>query len=105
MSVEYCPTGEMTSDYFTKPLQGAAFRKFRDRILNLNKQDHETPSTMNKADDAGLNIESKHHRSVLGINDDQKEQRTDEIHESHRSREGKDERVSDDGWKLVRQGK
>ena len=26
----------MTADYFTKPLQGALFKKFRDQIMNLN---------------------------------------------------------------------
>jgi hypothetical protein len=35
MSVEYCPTGDMWADVFTKPLQGAAFAKFRRLILNL----------------------------------------------------------------------
>ena len=34
ISIEYCPTGDMTADFFTKPLQGSLFRKFRDRILN-----------------------------------------------------------------------
>jgi hypothetical protein len=33
--VEYCPTEEMLADIFTKPLQGALFRKFRDRLLNV----------------------------------------------------------------------
>jgi hypothetical protein len=28
VTVEYCPTGEMMGDFFTKPLQGSAFRKF-----------------------------------------------------------------------------
>jgi hypothetical protein len=32
-SVEYCPTGEMIADYFTKPLQGSVFRKFRNAIM------------------------------------------------------------------------
>ena len=27
MRVEYCPTGDMVADYFTKPLQGSLFRK------------------------------------------------------------------------------
>ena len=27
--LEYCPTGNMIADYFTKPLQGALFTKFR----------------------------------------------------------------------------
>ena len=31
--VEYCPTGEMTADYMTKPLQGVAFEKFRALIM------------------------------------------------------------------------
>jgi hypothetical protein len=35
MTVEYCPTGDMWADPFTKPLQGAAFVKFRKLILNL----------------------------------------------------------------------
>ena len=35
LSVECCPTGDMWADVFTKPLQGAAFIKFRKLILNL----------------------------------------------------------------------
>ena len=33
--VEYCPTTEMIADYFTKPLQGKLFIKFRKYIMNL----------------------------------------------------------------------
>ena len=36
LSIEHCPTGKMLSDYFTKPLQGAPFREFRDRIMNVD---------------------------------------------------------------------
>jgi hypothetical protein len=35
LTVEYCPTGDMWADIHTKPLQGAAFVKFRKLILNL----------------------------------------------------------------------
>ena len=42
----------MLGDYFTKPLQGALFNKFRDRILNIQVD----PST----------VPSEDHRSVLG---------------------------------------
>ena len=33
LSVEYCPTECMLADFFTKPLQGSLFRKFRDVLL------------------------------------------------------------------------
>ena len=36
VSVKYCPTGEMIADFFTKPLQGTLFKKFRDQIMNNN---------------------------------------------------------------------
>ena len=35
LRVEYCPTDDMIADYFTKPLQGDKFRKFRKIIMNL----------------------------------------------------------------------
>ena len=31
--LEYCPTGIMVADYFTKPLQGQLFHKLRDMIM------------------------------------------------------------------------
>jgi hypothetical protein len=36
VSVEYCPTKEMLADFFTKPLQGALFKTFRNQIMNHN---------------------------------------------------------------------
>ena len=36
VKVEYCPTGEMIADFFTKPLQGTQFRRFRDFIMNID---------------------------------------------------------------------
>ena len=35
LNVEYCPTNEMVADFFTKPLQGIKFNKFRKAIMNL----------------------------------------------------------------------
>ena len=35
LSVEHCPTGEMTGDYMTKPKQGREFRKFRNDIMGI----------------------------------------------------------------------
>ena len=33
INVIYCPTENMIADYFTKPLQGSQFLKFRDAIM------------------------------------------------------------------------
>ena len=33
--IKYCPTKEMVADYHTKPLMGARFAKFRDKIMNV----------------------------------------------------------------------
>ena len=37
LGIQYCPTEEMIADFFTKPLQGAKFRKFRDLVLNIQE--------------------------------------------------------------------
>ena len=33
LKVEYCPSSIMLADFFTKPLQGQLFKKFRDVIM------------------------------------------------------------------------
>jgi hypothetical protein len=37
--VEHCPTKEMIADYYTKPLQGSLFQKFRDLVLGIKMED------------------------------------------------------------------
>ena len=39
ISVEYCFTGEMVANYFTKTLQGSLFSKFRNMILGIKEED------------------------------------------------------------------
>jgi hypothetical protein len=39
VAIQYCPTKEMVADYFTKPLQGALFYKFRDQIMGVVSMD------------------------------------------------------------------
>ena len=36
LTVKSCPTDDMLGDFFSKPLQGKLFKKFRKRILNLH---------------------------------------------------------------------
>ena len=37
--LRYCPTDEMIGDFFTKPLGGAKFRRFRNIIMNCSYDD------------------------------------------------------------------
>ena len=74
----------MVGDFFTKPLQGAQFRKFRNIILNNNDIDPE------------IN-ESQDHRSVLGNNNDIT--RLDKIL-THENENPTDE-IPTDGWTIV----
>ncbi len=39
IKVKYCPTEKMLADFFTKPLQGQLFRKFRDVVLGYKHID------------------------------------------------------------------
>ena len=36
IDIQWCPTDDMSADFFTKPLQGAQFIKFQRCILNLS---------------------------------------------------------------------
>ena len=38
MKVVWCPTGDMTVDFYTKPLQGAIFRNSQDKIMGVVSQ-------------------------------------------------------------------
>ena len=37
MSKEYCNTKDMLGDFFSKPVQGRQFNKFRRHIMNLEE--------------------------------------------------------------------
>jgi hypothetical protein len=40
ITMQYCPTDEMIGDFFTKPLGGAKFRRFRNIIMNCSFDEH-----------------------------------------------------------------
>jgi len=40
IKIEYCPTDEMIGDFFTKPLGGAKFRRFRNIIMNISHDEY-----------------------------------------------------------------
>ena len=39
VDVVYCPTDKMVADFFTKPLQGSIFKKFRASVMGDNVHD------------------------------------------------------------------
>ena len=41
MKVMCCPTEPVIADYFTKPLQGMLFYKYRDAIMGIGQSDLE----------------------------------------------------------------
>ena len=40
IEIHYCPTKEMLGNFFTKPLQGALFIKFRNSILGISEEEY-----------------------------------------------------------------
>ena len=48
VKVVWCPTGDMTADFYTKPLQGAMFCNFQDKIMGVMSQPD--PGPVKKAD-------------------------------------------------------
>ena len=48
VKVVRCPTGDMTADFYTKPLQKEIFRNFRDQIMGVVS--HPDPVPGKKAD-------------------------------------------------------
>ena len=63
MVVEYCPTGDMIADVLTKPLQCAAFRKFRALLLNLASEPSPTPAAAHRSV-----LELAHSRTTNEVN-------------------------------------
>jgi hypothetical protein len=66
--IEYCPTGIMVADYFTKALQGMIFRKLRDMIMGNKIIALPTDPVTNTADitkQIPVILPSQESRSVL----------------------------------------
>ena len=46
VAVKYCPTDDMIADFYTKPLNGSKFRKFRNLIMNCDNDDDDVPTSV-----------------------------------------------------------
>jgi hypothetical protein len=62
LNVEYCPTLDMIRDYFTKPLQGSLFRKFRNTILGVDEADIPTYNA-----NARAMLKNRHDAALLAL--------------------------------------
>jgi hypothetical protein len=85
VSLVWCPSGDMISDFMTKPLQGALFRKFQDQMMgvvpaqdpspgkpkpgNGELDTHKVQPRKGKTVKGSLVLleKERHHRSVLGV--------------------------------------
>ena len=70
MKVEWCPTEDMTGDFWTKTLQGALFRRFRDLIMGVVPQrdprgEKPTKTRVKDPNTDGKKTKSSVRRSVL----------------------------------------
>ena len=79
--VQYCPSHNMLADYFTKPLQGATFRKFRDAIMNCNfaRSDGHPSDHRSVLDPKRANEQSHTHVPQLKQNHEQKQTESDNV--------------------------
>jgi hypothetical protein len=49
LTVEWCPTGDMTGDYMKKPTQGALFKSFRDQLMGVVSARDPGPGKLKKS--------------------------------------------------------
>ena len=40
ITITHCPTDEMIGDFFTKPVGGAKYRRFRNIIMNISQDEY-----------------------------------------------------------------
>ena len=59
VSVSWCPTEDMTGDFWTKPLQGASFRRMRDLVMGVVVQCLPRKSKTKKKKDEEKEIKPK----------------------------------------------
>jgi len=74
IKLQFCPTDEMIADFFTKPLSGAKFRRFRNIIMNVSHDEYGPVeydeltaahyAKMNKRVDANDNVNASANRTV-----------------------------------------
>jgi hypothetical protein len=91
LRIEYCPTTEMLADILTKPLQGSLFRTLRDRLLNIQSFQYDSPSS-----DLQECVEAPDIQDTHGTHD------TDTVRQTDNDDSQPQVNGEDQGWNLVR---
>ena len=99
--IEYCPTDEMIGDFFTKPLGGAKFRRFRNIIMNI---DHDEFGPVDMDELTALHHEKMQRRFEMENEKKQDESTKNKMSESVDSQECVGDRGSrsNSSWAIVR---
>ena len=80
VQVQYCPSHNMLADYFTKPLQGAAFRKFRDAIMNYDSARSEAHPSDHRSVLDPKRANEQSHTHVPRLQQNYEEMPTESVH-------------------------
>ena len=67
IQVEYCPTGLMLADFFTKPLQGSLFRKMRDVVQGVESIEILKPEEKEDPNDVSSNEGEVHEKEMKSL--------------------------------------
>ena len=107
MKVEWCPTEDMTVDFWTKPLQGALFRRFRDLIMGVIPQpkprgEKPTKTSLKDPNTDGKKTKSSVRRSVLE-NSNKSPKGAQRLKDRSWARESKPASIQDDSSQRLQQ--
>jgi hypothetical protein len=71
ITVQHCPTEQMLADFFTKPLQGSLFKKFRDVLMGYKH--------MNTLKDTSVSTSSPEERVGISVQGTEVETQNDQV--------------------------
>mmetsp|Transcript_19478 Transcript_19478/g.22076 ORF Transcript_19478/g.22076 Transcript_19478/m.22076 type:complete len:153 (+) Transcript_19478:348-806(+) len=69
LTIEYCPTGNMLADFFTKPLQGSQFTLMRDIIMGYKPISLLLPTIKERVENKIIMAQNKNTITHKQIND------------------------------------
>ena len=96
VTIEYCPTDEMIGDFFTKPVGGSKFRRFRNIIMNIT---HDELGPVDVDELMAVHQEKMQRRFDMMTHDENKDECTISAQTSKESADGHSQECVGDGSK------